>query len=599
MPALISSQGLSYSYSGKPVFNNLNFVIDEGERVALIGPNGAGKSTLIKILAQLLDADEGSLARKRDLTCGYVEQRDNLPAGRSVREYLDSARQLHTHTLGQESVPLESALQKITRDIQALPLESQIETLSGGQKKRVAILRELLRQAELVLLDEPTNHLDIDGIMWLEDLLLERVRSCIFISHDRYFIERVATRVVELDRRYPSGFLSAPGSYSDFLEAREAYLAALGSQQASLRNKVRRETEWLRQGAKARTTKAKYRIDEAHRLIAELNAIQLDERRSNLEFSESNRKTRELLKAEGVVKKYADRTIIKDLTLTLKPGVRVGIVGPNGAGKTTLLKLLADQLQPDYGSIRRASNLRTAVFGQAREALDLQVTLKQALADGGNSVVFNGREVHVVSWAKRFLFNPDQLNVAVGSLSGGEQARVLLAKMMRQAVDILFFDEPTNDLDIATLEVLEESFCEFPGAIVLVSHDRHLVDRVATSILGLSGASKGSDAGKVLTFADYTQWEISWRESHNLSSLSNKASANKVALNTQERKELASIERKLAKLDSQLGALKLQLADAKIATDPTALAAKWDQISKYEAESAQLLARWEELEQRN
>ena len=595
MPALISSQGLSYSYSGKPVFSNLNFVIDEGERIALIGPNGAGKSTLLKILAQLLEADEGSLARKRDLSCSYVEQRDILPANSSVRDYLNTGRRIES--VSHENVPLESALQRITRDGITLPLDSQIATLSGGQKKRAAILRELLREAELVLLDEPTNHLDIEGILWLEDLLLERVRSCIFISHDRYFIERVATRVVELDRRYPTGFLSAPGSYSDFLEAREAYLAALGSQQASLRNKVRRETEWLRQGAKARTTKAKYRIDEAHRLIAELNSIQLDERRSNLEFSDSNRKTRELLKAEGVAKKYADRVIVKDLTLTLTPGVRIGIVGPNGAGKTTLLKLLSGQLQPDEGSIRCASNLRTAVFGQAREALDLDVTLKQALADGGNSVVFNGREVHVVSWAKRFLFNPDQLNVAVKSLSGGEQARVLLAKMMRQAVDILFFDEPTNDLDIATLEVLEESFCEFPGAIVLVSHDRHLVDRVATSIIAIPGAAK--EQGKVITFADYTQWEIAWRQSHGAAAANGRNSSKSAVLNTLERKELASIERKLAKIDSQVSALKLQLGDVSIASDPAALAAKCDQIAKHEAESVELMARWEELEQRN
>lgn len=592
MPALISSQGLSYAYSGKPVFNELNFVVDEGERIALIGPNGAGKSTLIKILAQLIEPDEGSLARKRDLLCGYVEQRDNLPATQSIRAYLDSVRQRH-------DIPLESELQKIVRDYQGLPLEAEISTLSGGQKKRVAILRELLREAELVLLDEPTNHLDIDGILWLEELLLERVRSCIFISHDRYFIERVATRVVELDRRYPSGFLSAPGTYSDFLEAREAYLAALGSHQASLKNKVRRETEWLRQGAKARTTKAKYRIDEAHRLIAELNAIQLDERRSSLEFSESNRKTKELLKAEGVEKRYGTKTIIKDLEITLSPGVRLGIVGPNGAGKTTLLKLLSGEISPDRGTIRRATNLKIAVFGQARETLDLNATLKQALTDGGTSVVFNGREVHVVSWAKRFLFNPDQLNIPVGSLSGGEQARVLLARMMRQSVDILFFDEPTNDLDIPTLEVLEESFCEFPGAIVLVSHDRHLVDRVATKIIGV--AAQDSMRGKVSTYADYTQWEIAWRESHpdSVDSKQSKQSMQAAGLSNQERKELGAIERKLAKIDSKISELKQQLEDPKIATDQKALREKCEEIAKHQAECNDLMLRWEELESRN
>jgi len=598
MPALISSQGLSFSFGGKPVFSDLDFVIDEGERVALIGPNGAGKSTLLKILAQIHEPDEGSLARKRDLRCGYVEQRDNLPKHGNVREYLDQARLLNGNTRT-DSAPLESALNRVAKIAEVVPLDSQIESLSGGQKKRVAILRELLRETDLLLLDEPTNHLDIDGILWLEDLLVERAPASIFVSHDRYFIERVATRVVELDKRYPGGFLSAPGSYSDFLEIREAYLTTLGSHQANLRNKVRRETEWLRQGAKARTTKAKYRVDQAKRLITELSAIQLDERRSNFEFSESHRKSRELLKVEGLGKSFGDTTIIKDLTLTLTPGVRIGIVGPNGAGKTTLLKLLAGQIQPDKGTIRAATNLRTAVFGQSRETLDLNVTLKQALADGGNSVVFNDREVHVVSWAKRFLFTPDQLNIAVGSLSGGEQARVLLAKMMRQPVDILFFDEPTNDLDIATLEVLEESFCEFPGAIVLVSHDRHLVARVSTSILGLSGANKAGQAGTVLSFADYIQWEIAWRDAQNSDAANRKTSPKTEALNAQERKELVSIERRLGKLDAQLSALKLQLTDQSIASDPAALNEKWKEIQKHQAESEELMARWEELEQRN
>ena len=590
MASLVSAQGLTHSFGGKPIFSDLSFVTNEGERLALIGSNGAGKSTLIKMVAGLVDPDEGQIALRRDLRVAYVPQRDVVEGELSVRDYLDSFRADHT-------MPIEPVLRELLGEGASLPLETTLSVLSGGQRKKVAIVRELLKEPEILLLDEPTNHLDVDGIMWLEDLCINRIPCCIFVSHDRYFIERVATRVVEIDRRYPEGYLSSNGAYSDFLEAREAFFDALESRQSSLKNKVRRETEWLRQGVKARSTKAKYRIDEAHRLISELNSIVLEERKSGLDFADTGRRSRELIKAELVRKRYGERDIFRDLSVTISPGVRLGIVGPNGAGKTTALKVLSGEVKPDGGALKMAPNVKIAVFGQKREELKLDASLKEALCDIGNSVVFNGREIHVVSWAKRFLFSADQLSLPVRALSGGEQARVLLARMMRQPVDVLFFDEPTNDLDIKTLEVLEESFCEFAGGIVLVSHDRHLVDRVATSIIGLSGD------GRVTTYADYTQWEIDRRESllgrRTGSSSATPSGKKGEILSHTERKELAALERKLSKLDDQIATMKKALEAPEVASNGAELSKRWETISERDVEYATLLERWEELEARN
>ena len=358
-------------------------------------------------------------------------------------------------------------------------------------------------EPELLLLDEPTNHLDVDGILWLEDLLPREPEAFVAVSHDRYFLEAVAGRVIELDRAFALGLLDVRGRYSRFLEKKDELLAGQAAYQESLRNRVRGELDWLSRKARARTRKAQARIDEAQRLQDELADLDSRSKTSavGLDFSATERKTKRLVVAEGLTKSYGDREIVRGLDLVLSPGTRLGLLGSNGTGKSTLLRLLTRQEAPDAGTVEHAPGLKVVMFDQHRSRLDPEVSLKRTLAPHGDSVVFQGRGLHVAGWAKRFLFRSEQLETPVGRLSGGEQARAVLARLMLEPADLLLLDEPTNDLDIPTLEVLEESLLEFPGALVLVTHDRYLLDRVSTRILSLDGR------GGAVPYADYDQWE--------------------------------------------------------------------------------------------
>src|SRR6267142_1487832 len=463
-PLLLSCEAISKAYGTRSLFDDLSFGLFEGDQAGLVGPNGSGKSTLLGILAGVETPDRGARSLRGGVRVGYVPQDPVFPAGGTVDDVVMAA----LSEVAEEHRP--------GRVAQALGRAgfadgcAAIDTLSGGWRKRLAIARELAAAPDVLLMDEPTNHLDVEGILWLEGVLAERARACLVVSHDRYFLEHVATRMLELNRAYPDGLC---------------------------------ETEGLRRGAKARSTKAKGRIKEAGRLIEELE----DSRArgvaatAGIDFVASQRRTRRLLVARGLTKSLGGRRLVSDLDLVITPGTRIGLIGPNGSGKTTLLDLLAGELSPDAGEIERADGLRVVRFEQERGGLDPDQSLRRALAPEGDSVAWRGRSVHVASWAKRFLFRPEQLEVPVGRLSGGEQARILIARLMREPADLLILDEPTNDLDIPTLEVLEESLGEFEGGLVLVTHDRFMLDRLSTVILALDGK------GGAETFADYAQWE--------------------------------------------------------------------------------------------
>jgi ATP-binding cassette subfamily F protein uup len=446
--------------------------------------------------------------------------------------------------------------------------------------------------------------------------------AAVTVSHDRYFLESTSSQIVELNRVFADGLLRVKGNFSRFLEEKQAYLESQSKQQDSLRNRVRTEIEWLRRGPKARTSKSKARIDTAHAMISELAAM--DARTSvstaGIDFEASMRKTKRLVEFENVacavpsgdspaeVSPQTDtspRLLFSGLDFILTAGMKVGLVGPNGSGKTTLLRLLRGELDPAEGSIRRAENLRLVYFSQMRE-LDEDLTLRRALAPEGDGLNYQGRIVHVASWAARFLFTSEQLNQPVRNLSGGERARVLIAKLMLEPADVLLLDEPTNDLDIPTLEILEDNLLEFPGALVLVTHDRYLLNRVASTVLGLDGR------GNTGRFADYAQWEDwlaqqddaesdkSTRRSDGSSPTQQASEAaptasGKKKLSYLEAREFASIELRVDTSDQRLAAAHARVEDPAIASDATALQQALAELDAAQNENDTLYARWAEL----
>ncbi|MCU0563578.1 MAG: ABC-F family ATP-binding cassette domain-containing protein [Desulfobacterales bacterium] len=585
----VQCSAIAKSYTIQPLFTALTLGVCAGERTGLIGPNGSGKSTLLKILAGLEEPDEGDVTRKRDLRLVYLPQTDEFAAGHTVEQALAAAME-----------GVADGLQRLRETAQRLGfnrLDQPVDALSGGRRKRLAIARALVRQPDLLLLDEPTNHLDLEGILWLEELLREAPFSFVLVSHDRYFLSRVTNRIVELNRLYPGGCLRVEGNYPAFLERRADFIQAQNRQEAVLSNKVRREIEWLRRGPKARTTKAKYRVDSALELQDELGAVRARnalERRAQIEFDATGRRTRRLLHASGVALTRGARQLFAGIELTLSPGTCLGILGPNGSGKSSLLQLLSGELEPDAGTIERADGVQVVVFDQKREQLDPGQTLKEALCPAGDSVVFQGRQLHVVSWAKRFLFAPGQLPLPVGRLSGGEQSRLLIARLMLRPADILLLDEPTNDIDIPTLEMLEESLMEFRGATVLITHDRLLLDNLSDRLLCLDGN------GRAEFFADHDQWLAARAEQVAQEGLEKKTAGPEKAkprrLPYKEQTELNRMEAAIEKAEAAAERVRRELEDPAIATDAAKLGELYARLEEAQAKVAALYDRWDELE---
>src|SRR5271170_1952942 len=499
---IINAQGISKSFGSTVLFQDVSFTVSEGDRIGLIGPNGSGKSTLLRILAGNEDLDSGEIAVRKRIRLTCVLQDSKFKPGDTVRSVVEKAMDRAAVSATERGTRFAETLGRAGFD----ELETEATALSGGWQKRLAIVEALVQGPDILLLDEPTNHLDLAGIEWLEALLQDAAFACVVVSHDRYFLENVATEMAELNRTYPDGLLRVRGNYSTFLEKKEEFLHSQAKRQEALENLVHNEIAWLRRGAKARTRKSKARIDKAGDLMNELADLNVRARTTtaDIDFSATDRKTKRLIELEDVSYEIGERTLFDGLDFIITAGMRVGLVGPNGSGKTTLLRLLRGELAATAGEIRRADWLRIVYFDQTRQ-LDPDVTLRRALAPDSDSVVYQDRLVHVASWAARFLFTGEQLNQPIGRLSGGERARVLIAQLMLQPADVLLLDEPTNDLDIPTLDILEESLLEFRGSLVLVTHVRYMLDRVSTVVLGLDGQ------GSAGLFADYYQWET-WLE---------------------------------------------------------------------------------------
>ncbi len=632
-PLLLTAQSISKTHGLRTLFSGVSLSIAEGERVGLIGPNGAGKSTLLKLLAGVdgevgeHKPDSGTITTAKGLRAVYVPQYDVFGGDPSItaRDVVTEAAMkggiaagVHDHH--EAEIVGEMILSRIGFD------EAHCTTpamrLSGGWRKRLSIARALAScggEPDLLMLDEPTNHLDLEGIDWLEELLLRpptgnRSFSSVFVTHDRVFLENVATRVVELSRAYPQGTLSVQGNYTEFLRRKEEFLAGQAKAEQALANQVKKDLDWLSRKPEARRTKSKSKIFASYDRQDELAELKTRNTAAGaggarVDFTGTGRKTNKFVSAKGLSKVMGEpgRTLFKDVDIDLGAGDCLGLLGPNGSGKTTLIRLLTGDLKPDTGTIKVCDPApRVVVFSQHRQDFDPTTPLQEALCPVSDRVVFQGQSMHITGWSRRFLFRDEQLLQPVGSLSGGELARVHIARIMLEPADVLVLDEPTNDLDIPTLQVLEEALEDFPGALVLVTHDRAMLGRLATEVLWLDGK------GNAKTFAHLDQALAAQAEAEKAAlAAMRKASASasaaaasaapakpaaKKKLSYNEQREFDGMEKKIHEAEAVAAAAEKRVNDPAVMADHREMTEACHALEEAQAAVAALYARWEELE---
>ena len=588
----MSIHELKYAFSHRILFEGLTFSISSGEKIALIGQNGAGKSTLLKILAGEMEPDSGTVSRGRGLRVGYLSQTPVLPLDLTAREAI-----FQSVTSLEDWSQVGAAEESISRlGIKDL----KISELSGGWQKKVALARELARNPDVLLLDEPTNHLDVESILWLEDWVRTSPLCIVTISHDRSFLNRVGKRVIEVDRRNPGGILSCDGNYEQFLQMKQDYLEKMASREESLKNVLRREMEWLGRGAKARTTKQKARIDRAGDLKSEVQELSSKNQvqAAKLEFDTGGeRGPKKLVELKDVSKRYGEKKIIDHFSLRVTPSTRLGLMGRNGVGKSTLIRLISGTEEADQGEIEHAERLQVSYFEQNRESLDPELSVLRTICPSGETVEFQGRKLHVRSYLDRFLFSGPNVDVKVKKLSGGEQARLLLAQLMLRPANLLILDEPTNDLDLQTLGLLEDCLEEFPGAVILVTHDRAFMNAVCNQILAQP---------EMIFFSDIDQWEkwfkaeLKKQEPVNSRSEAPRAvegnRSGKKKLSYKEQTEYDKMERVIFEKEARLGELTEQSQKSDIVANAVELQKITSEMGTIQHEVEMLYTRWAELE---
>ncbi|HWB30835.1 MAG TPA: ATP-binding cassette domain-containing protein [Vicinamibacterales bacterium] len=630
MPVLTLSH-VSTAFGHLPLLDDASLQIDEKERVAIIGRNGAGKSTLLRILSGELEPDAGAIWRAPGLEAARLDQDVPLTSTRTVFDVVadglgrmgelvaayhraamavaESASDAALAELGRLQHALEErdgwrAEQRVELIVGKLelPAETPVDALSGGWRRRVMLARALVAQPGLLLLDEPTNHLDITAIAWLEAFLLDYPGAVVFVTHDRTFLRRLATRIVELDR---GRLTSWPGDYDTFLEKKEAWLANEALQHEKFDKKLAEEEAWLRQGVKARRTRNEGRVRALIEMRRERAARRDVVGRVRLGIDAADRSGHIVFDAEHVSFSYDGRPIVDDFSARIARGDRIGLIGPNGAGKTTLLRLLTGELTPDSGTIERGTNLQIAYFDQQREQLDPERSVADAVADGNDTVVVRGQPRHVHGYLGDFLFPPERARSPVKALSGGERNRLLLARLFTRPANVLILDEPTNDLDLETLELLEEQLLEFPGTILLVSHDRTFLDHIVTSVFAFEGD------GRVVEYVGgYEDWErqrvASASATETTPATAVAASkpvrvraANPAKLSFKEKKELEELPARIDAIEAEIRALETQLASPDFYREPAGTVR--DAVTRLDALRAEhdaALQRWEELDTR-
>jgi ATP-binding cassette subfamily F protein uup len=624
--ALLGIQDVSIAFGGPPVLEHATFHIERGERVCLLGRNGAGKSTVMKLLDGTLLPDSGAVIRETGVSVARLEQEmpggvvgstfDVVAAGLGERGLLLARYHDASHRVAVSGS--DASLRELDRLHHALDaagawqMYTAVETVlshlgldadmpfdraSGGRKRQTLLARALVREPDVLLLDEPTNHLDVDAIEWLEAFLVDRGTTLLFVTHDRAFLRRVATRIAELDR----GRLAEWGEdYDTYLQRKEAALSAEARERAEFDKKLAKEEVWIRTGIRARRTRNEGRVRALEALRVERGARRDRTGTVKLQAQEAERSGRLVVEARNVSFSRGDRAIIEDFSTTITRGDRVGLIGPNGSGKTTLLRLLLGELAPDAGTIRMGTGIELAYFDQMREQLEADRSVFDSIADGAEFIEIGPARKHVLGYLQDFLFPPDRARTPVAALSGGERNRLLLARLFTRSFNVLVLDEPTNDLDIETLDLLEELLLEFSGTLLVVSHDRAFLDNVVTSTLVLEG---GGVVGEYV--GGYTDWTRQRRPTAATTTRANpvkrpptrpRPSAKERRLSFKESGELAGLPDRIDALERDRDTLYVSLGDPAVLRDGQAVVAARSRLAALETEIAELIQRWEALE---
>ena len=599
--ALVSLLDVSLSFGGAPLLDRVNLQIDRGERVCLVGRNGAGKSTLMKVIVGDLNPDTGQVFRQPGAVISTLQQ--DVPAGlagtvRTVVEGPGGAYEEHNDWERHDRA--ERLLEQMK-----LPVDMEFAALSAGQKRRVLLARGLVEDPQLLLLDEPTNHLDLESIQWLEEFLLEWGGALLFVTHDRAFLRKISTRIIEIDRGKLVGWAC---DYDTFLVRKEAVLEAEEVQRALFDKKLAQEEVWIRRGVKAQRSRAQNRIHALENMRAERAARRDKTGTAKITAQEADRSGFKVIACEDAGFRYADAWVVRHLTTRIERGDKIGIVGPNGAGKTTLLRLMLRQLAPGEGTVEQGTRLEIVYFDQLRAQLDETMRVQDAVADGNATVTINGRTRHVISYLEDFLFDPTRARTPIKALSGGERNRLLLARLFTKPCNVLVLDEPTNDLDAETLELLEDLLVEFGGTVLLVSHDRAFLNEVCTSLLVFEGEA---------TVTEYVGGYDDWQKERAAKAAALAAAEEKAKraakeatatatggapkkarkLTNKERAELEALPKVIEKLEAEQEILTAKLADPLFfKKPPVEVTHATERVHEIEAELATAYARWSELE---
>ena len=624
---LLQLKNVSMAYGTHALLDHANFQLDAGERVGLLGRNGEGKSTLMKIIAGNILADSGEVWRQSQLKLAWLEQAPELSEDmtiydavaeglgdlghwisryhtlsmtmdatdeKALNELGDLQHKLETHNGWHFQQRVESTLSKLN-----LPAEIKVNSLSGGWKRRVALAQALVIEPEVLLLDEPTNHLDFESISWLEEQVKNFKGAVLFVTHDRSFLQNLATRIVDLDR---GQLVSWQGSYEDYLRRKAAALEDEANQNAEFDKKLAQEEVWIRQGIKARRTRNEGRVRALEKLRNERSKRRNTQGTSKLTLSTNETSGKKVVEVENISFQYGDNVIVKDFSARIQRGDKIGLIGANGTGKSTLLKLLLKELEPSNGIVTQGTKLDIAYFDQLREQLDPEITVADSVAGGNDFLEIAGNSRHVMSYLSDFLFSPARARSPVKSLSGGEKNRLLLAKLFTRPANLIIMDEPTNDLDLETLELLEAKLVDFDGTLLLVSHDRAFLDNVVTSVFVFAGE------GRIDEFVGgYSDWLIHHQQQRKKQQAEKKAAImpkaikdvapKKKKLNFKQQQELASLPELIETLEASLEKINADINAPEFyqqASDVTAKALNELQKTEQKLESA--YQRWDELE---